>query len=60
MPCEHNHSVSTHGKCNVCGAQLHPSKALTKRAASRGEAAAIAEMKGVLDHDRESDSSSDL
>jgi hypothetical protein len=52
MPCTHDQSVSTHGKCNVCGAQLHPSKTMTKRAVSRGEKAALAEMQEVLNHER--------
>jgi len=58
MPCEHNQSVSTHGKCNICGAQLHPSEALETRAVSRlvsKDAAALAEMKEVLNHDKSND-----
>lgn len=57
MPCQHDQSVSTHGKCNICGAYLHYSEVLKNRAFKRGDKA-LAEIREVLNHDREVDSSS--
>lgn len=57
MPCQHDQSVSTHGKCNICGAQLHYSETLKNRAIKRGDGA-LAEIREVLNHEGRSASDS--